>query len=425
MISKIRKKLTFLFVTLTMLVFIMSQITVIYANIEDVWRNDLLRLGEIADQVVQECMEKGSIQNVDLSNYMELKTGHKCLIYLTNGQENNTNADLWGNTGKVLEETVRTGQVTGPDMSGGFDDWDGSIDIYPVVGSNQSRTYVVNAEFAENKMTILSPGKSLWDNILYFSSIYVKSWLITLVAVCFLSYFLVKKALQPVEASIHSQRNFVAAASHELKAPMAVIQANAEALNHDNVEKKQHVILEECKRMTGLIHSLLALAASDSGKQTLRRQGINVDTMMIEVWEAFDENARKKNIHLELGIDEHYPPLFCDEERLRQAIGIFVDNAICYSPVGSSAFLGARVEKGKVIFSVIDHGRGIPDCEKEKVFERFYSCDPSRSDKTHYGLGLSIAKEIVKAHHGTIRLTDTPNGGCTFEISIPIDCSSV
>jgi len=320
---------------------------------------------------------------------------------------------------------VRTGQATGPDMSSGFDDWNGSIDIYPVVGNNQSRTYVVKAEFAENKMTILSPGKPLWENILYFSKMYAKSWVITLVAVCFMSYFLVKKALQPVEASFHSQRNFVAAASHELKAPMAVIQANAEVLDRENVEKKQHVILEECKRMTGLIHSLLALAASDSGKQELNIREINVDTMMIEVWEAFGENARKKNIHLELGIDEHYPRLFCDGERMRQALGILVDNAICYSPVGSSVFLGARVERGKVIFSVIDHGRGIPDCEKEKVFERFYSCDSSRTDKNHYGLGLSIAKEIAKAHHGTIYLADTPNGGCTFEIGIPIDWSFV
>ena len=425
MISKLRKKLILLFVTLTMLVFTMTQITMIYANIEDVWSNDLLRLNKVADRIVQECMDKGSIQNIDLSIYVELNHGQQYLIYLTNGQEKNTNADLWGDAGKVLEELVRTGQATGPDMSGGFDDWDGSIDIYPVVGNDQSRTYVVKAEFAEIKMTILSPSKSLWENILYFSKMYAKSWVITLAAVCFLSYFLVKKALQPVEASIHSQRNFVAAASHELKAPMAVIQANAEILDRENVEKKQRVILEECKRMTGLIHSLLALAVSDSGKQKLNIQEINIDTMMIEIWEAFGENARKKNIHLELRIDEHYPVLYCDGERLRQAIGILVDNAICYSPVGSSVFLGARVEKGKVVFSVIDHGCGIPDCEKEKVFERFFSCDPSRTDKSHYGLGLSIAKEIVKDHHGIICLTDTPNGGCTFEIGIPIDCSFV
>ena len=294
MISKLRRKLIFLFVTLTMLVFTLTQITMIYANIEDAWTNDLLRLNKTADRIVQECMDKGSIQNIDLSIYVELNPGQQYLIYLTNGQEKNTNADLWGDAGKALEELVRTGQATGPDMSGSFDDWDGSIDIYPVVGNNQSRTYVVKAEFAENEMTMLSPGKSLWKNILYFSKIYAKSWVITLVAVCFLSYFLVKKALKPVEEFIHSQRNFVAAASHELKAPMAVIQANAEVLDSNNAEEKQRVILEECKRMTGLIHSLLTLAASDSGKQKLYIQEINVDTMMIEVYLDYYNNYRIK-----------------------------------------------------------------------------------------------------------------------------------
>lgn len=418
MISKLRKKLILLFVTLTMLVFTIAQITMVYANIEDVWLKDLALPNKIADQVIQECMDIGSIKDIDLSKYVELYPGHRFLIYLSDGQEKNTNADLWGDAGKALEEMVRTGRETGPDMSRDFDDWDGWLNVYPVVGKNQSRTYVVKAEFAGYEMMMLSPGKSLWGNIIYFSERYAKSWMITLISVCFLSYFLVRKALQPVEASIQSQRNFVAAASHELKAPMAVIQTNAEALNGDNLEKKQRVILEECNRITGLIHSLLALASNDSGKQKLYLQEINVDTMMIEIWEAFEENARRKNIHLELGIDEHYPTIYCDGERLHQAIGILVDNAICYSPVGSSIFLGARVEKAKVVFSVIDHGIGIPNSEKEKVFERFYTCDSSRTDKTHYGLGLSIAEEIVKAHHGKIRLTDTPNGGCTFEVLI-------
>ena len=425
MISKLRRKLTFLFATLTMLLFSITQFSMMHTYIEDVWRGDLSRINSTAYQVVKKCMEGGSIQNVDLSDYAQFNTEQQYLIYLTNGQEENTNAHLWGDSGKMLEELVRTGQKTGPDMTGSFDSWDGFLNVYPVVGKNQSRIYVAKAEFAGNEMIMLFQSKSLWENIIYFIELYGKYWVITFAAICVLSHCLVRKALQPVAASIQSQRNFVAAASHELKAPMAVIQANAEVLNHDNIEKKQSVILEECKRMTGLIHSLLTLAASDSGKQKLNIQEINVDTVMIEIWEAFGENARKKNIHLELGIDEHYPQLFCDGERLRQAIGILVDNAICYSPVGSSVLLGARVDKGKVIFSVIDHGSGIPDREKEKVFERFYSCDPSRTDKSHYGLGLSIAKEIVQALNGIIRLTDTPNGGCTFEIGIPINFSTL
>lgn len=78
--------------------------------------------------------------------------------------------------------------------------------------------------------------------------------------------------------------------------------------------------------------------------------------------------------------------------------------------------MGARVLPKQLALFITDHGPGIPDAEKEKVFERFYSGDPSRTDKSHFGLGLSIAREIVKLHHGTIRLTDTPGGGCTFEV---------
>ena len=83
--------------------------------------------------------------------------------------------------------------------------------------------------------------------------------------------------------------------------------------------------------------------------------------------------------------------------------------------------MGAKVLLKQVVLFVVDHGPGIADAEKEKVFERFYSGDPSRTDKSHFGLGLSIAQEIVRLHHGTIRLTDTPGGGCTFEICLPIE----
>jgi len=71
-----------------------------------------------------------------------------------------------------------------------------------------------------------------------------------------------------------------------------------------------------------------------------------------------------------------------------------------------------------MIFYVMDHGPGIAEKDKDKIFQRFYSGDSSRTDKNHYGLGLSIAVEIVKLHHGTMILKDTPGGGCTFEIVV-------
>lgn len=422
MISKLRRKLTWLFVILTMLVFTLMQISIMRRGIEEFERLDLSRGNAVAVRIIRECVQSGSIQTINLSGFAAMGETDGYVISISDGQTVNSNAALCGDWCRELEKLASTGRETGPSMTSMFDetdDWVGSIEVYPVVGQYQRRAYVVHADFNGNKLTIFFSGMQLWRYVRVYVGDYAPRWIITLAIMFLISRLLVGKALQPVEASIKSQRNFVAAASHELKTPLAAIQANAETLRSGDTEKKQRVILEECGRMSGLIHSMLDLASSDAGNMRMRQQETDVDTMMIEVWEAFGESARKKNIRLKLDIGEHYPRLLCDEERLRQAISILMDNAICYSPAESSVYLGARVEKGSAVFSVIDHGPGIPDCDKEKVFDRFYSCDPSRTDKSHYGLGLSIAQEIVRAHHGTIRLTDTPGGGCTFELGIP------
>lgn len=182
--------------------------------------------------------------------------------------------------------------------------------------------------------------------------------------------------------------------------------------------QKQKIILDECSRMSKLVQSMLALASSDAGNWKMDIRETDVDTLLIETWEKFSESARKKNIRLNLDIEDHYPKTHCDKERISQVLGILLDNAISYSSPGQTIEMGAKVLPQKLAFFVIDHGPGIADAEKERVFERFYSGDPSRTDKSHFGLGLSIAQEIVKLHHGTIRLADTPGGGCTFEICI-------
>lgn len=228
---------------------------------------------------------------------------------------------------------------------------------------------------------------------------------------------MIGKAVEPVEDTMKSQKEFIASASHELKAPLAVIQANAETMESG---QKQKIILDECSRMSKLVQSMLALASSDAGNWKMDIRETDVDTLLIETWEKFSESARKKNIRLNLDIEDHYPKTHCDKERISQVLGILLDNAISYSSPGQTIEMGAKVLPQKLAFFVIDHGPGIADAEKAKVFERFYSGDPSRTGKSHFGLGLSISQEIVRLHHGTIRLTDTPGGGCTFEIVLSI-----
>lgn len=100
-------------------------------------------------------------------------------------------------------------------------------------------------------------------------------------------------------------------------------------------------------------------------------------------------------------------------------IGIFLNNAITYSAPDTEILLKAESNKNNLIFSIIDHGQGITAENKPYIFDRFYYTDKSRTQKEHYGLGLSIAKEPVAMHKGTITLSDTLEGGCTFRISFP------
>ena len=258
---------------------------------------------------------------------------------------------------------------------------------------------------------------SLLETLKNGCSLYPVVWLGVLVLMYFLSRFLIGKAVEPVEDTMKSQKEFIASASHELKAPLAVIQANAETMESS---QKQKIILDECSRMSKLVQSMLALASSDAGNWKMDIRETDVDTLLIETWEKFSESARKKNIRLNLDIEDHYPKTHCDKERISQVLGILLDNAISYSSPGQTIEMGAKVLPQKLAFFVIDHGPGIADAEKAKVFERFYSGDPSRTDKSHFGLGLSIAQEIVRLHRGVVCLKDTKDGGCTFEIVIPI-----
>lgn len=96
-----------------------------------------------------------------------------------------------------------------------------------------------------------------------------------------------------------------------------------------------------------------------------------------------------------------------------------LDNALSYVPSGKTVTLTAFTTSKTLEIQVIDTGIGISDADKHHIFERFYQGDHSRHEKNHYGLGLSIAYEILTLHHGTLSLTDTPGGGCTFTLSLP------
>ena len=130
--------------------------------------------------------------------------------------------------------------------------------------------------------------------------------------------------------------------------------------------------------------------------------------------------AAQKQIRIHVSLpDDPLPKCCCDRQRIGQALAILLDNAVSYTPPGGEIRLFAARRRGGIELIVSDNGPGIPDALRERVFERFYRADVSRSKKEHYGLGLSIAREIASLHRGKLTLRDTPGGGATFILYLP------
>ena len=258
------------------------------------------------------------------------------------------------------------------------------------------------------------------------SGYYFCIWCGVLVSIVCLSGILIGKAVKPTEKAMQSQKDFIAAVSHECKAPLAAILSSAEMIESvpnipDTVTDHVRVIDAEVSRMSRLIRDLLLLSSIDAGNWSFHMDEVNVDTLLINLYTKFERICRKKDIQLQLNIpDECCPPLYSDADRLDQIISIFLDNAVSYSPPESEISLNASVRKNELIFTIIDHGIGISEKEKPFIFDRFYQSDKSRTQREHFGLGLSIANDLVHKLEGKIKLFDTPGGGCTFKIFLPL-----
>ena len=237
-----------------------------------------------------------------------------------------------------------------------------------------------------------------------------------------LNLIYVRFIMKPVEESKRLQTEFIAAASHELKAPLTVIRASASAIKVVP-EKSEHYIAtigEECNRMSSLVDDLLILSSTETKTWRMVMEKVELDTILLDVYEDLLPISKEANMGLTISLPETLlPSVNADAMRLKQIIVILLNNAIQYSKSVKPLLLHAYTSKHYVYIQVVDYGVGIPDEEKTAVFEKFYQMDSSHNDRKHYGLGLSIARELVKMHQGLLLLEDTEGGGCTFTIKLP------
>lgn len=248
---------------------------------------------------------------------------------------------------------------------------------------------------------------------------------VALAAFFFISLFLSKWALKPVEQAWQRQRQFVADASHELKTPLTVILANTGILksNRSDTIERQIGWVEntetEAKRMKKLVDNLLFLAKADDAKAPMVYSELNFSDIALGVALTFEPVAYERGIEIDTG---HISPeihVSGDEAQLSQLAGILLDNAVKYSEDGGVVTLSLTVKQDKAVFSVNNVGSYLKTDDLEHVFDRFYRADESRANEG-YGLGLAIAKSIAESHNGKISAYSDEEKGVTFTVVLPV-----
>lgn len=230
------------------------------------------------------------------------------------------------------------------------------------------------------------------------------------------------RMLRPLEESRKRQSQFVAAASHELRSPLAVMLSNLSALQKAEPEERagfEENIRAEGQRMSRLVDDMLALANADSKSWSIRRAPQDIDTLLLNLYERYQGPAREKGVTLKVELpEETLPKCSCDAGRIEQVLAVLVDNALSYTPRGGRVNLSVARQGNRFEIAVADNGPGVPDEEKKHIFERFYRVDSAHRDKEHFGLGLCVAQEIISLHKGRLWVEDTPGGGATFRIQL-------
>lgn len=232
-------------------------------------------------------------------------------------------------------------------------------------------------------------------------------------------------------ASEGRMRRFAADASHELRTPLVTIRGFSELYRHGALATKDDVAMamgrieSEAKRMGSMVEDLLMLARLDEQRPLQLKP---VDLQLLAHDAVVDTKASSGDRSITLtGLDGASPtaaPVQGDEAKLRQVIGNLVGNALRYTPEGSPIELAVGVRTTPAssvsVIEIRDHGPGIPEAETNKIFERFYRADTSRTRETGgSGLGLAIVAAIVGSHGGTVQVAETDGGGATLVVSLP------
>ena len=225
------------------------------------------------------------------------------------------------------------------------------------------------------------------------------------------------------------RKEFVANVSHELRTPLTNVRSYAETLRSAEGDIPQEmensfldIIISETDRMTHIVQDLLTLSRLDAGNTEMRFAPFSFRESVENVCRANAMEARRHGHSLTCTLAEDMPEISGDRQRLEQVVTNILGNAIKYTPDGGHIAVTGGGSGRSVWVEVTDDGIGIPEKDRDRIFDRFYRVDKARSRESGgTGLGLSIAKEIVERHHGSLRLVPREGRGTTIRLVLPVD----
>jgi two-component system OmpR family sensor kinase len=230
-----------------------------------------------------------------------------------------------------------------------------------------------------------------------------------------------------LETSFGGLRRFTADASHELKTPLAVLRADVERAMMESSSQNERMIaleeaLQEVRRMSDLVESLLTLARADEGRFDLHREPVEMQPLVQEVYETALILGEAQGVTVNLPFTADVV-VMGDRTRLRQLFLNLVTNAIKYTPAGGKVELGLGRHPDNVTFAVRDTGIGISAADFPHIFERFWRADRVRSrmsERGGFGLGLAISQWIAQAHGGSLTASSRLGRGSLFTVTLPL-----
>ncbi len=234
----------------------------------------------------------------------------------------------------------------------------------------------------------------------------------------------INEMLDRLETSYESQKQFVSDASHELRTPISVIQGYANMLdrwgstNKEVLDESIEAIQNEARSMQDLVEKLLFLSRHDKKTLKLKKKKFNMRPMVEDMIKETKLVAQDRIINSPI---LENVTVYGDEQALKQALRIFIDNAVKYSKVGDEITILCKKQNGDCLITIQDTGIGMTRNDVEHIFDRFYRSDHARSRNiSGHGLGLSLAKLIILAHTGKIKVRTQFTKGTRFIITIPM-----